>query len=132
MRRQSEPNYLCSELVNVLFEDHSKRTRSTTANLEAISANHAILLSDERLQPGRPITFDAQGHDLYGTVESVEMDRTLGCFATVKLDAASRWHGRIFVPEHFLALCAFTQESGSAAGVNHSPKGLTLSNRSGS
>ena len=120
MPSQSDPQNLCSELVSVLYEDRSRSTRSMIANLEKISSDYAVLVSDERLQAGSAITFDAQGHDLYGTVESIEVDEMLGCFAKVKLDAASRWNGRMFVPEHFLALCAFTQETGLdavAAGV---------------
>ena len=111
MSNQSELSNPCSELVSVLYEDRSRSTRSTTANLEQISPNYVVLLSDTRLPPGRPVAVEAQGHDLYGTVESVEMDETLGCFTKVKLDATSRWNGRMFVPEHFLALCAFTQET---------------------
>jgi hypothetical protein len=32
----------------------------------------------------------------------------LGWFVEVALDADSRWNGRMFVPEHFFALCAST------------------------
>jgi len=132
MAKQSETTNLCSELVKVLYEDASRSTRSTLANLEQISSNYAILLSDARLQAGQPIAFEAQGHDLYGTVDSVETDRTLGCFTTVKLDANSRWNGRMFVPEHFLALCAFTHEIGFDAEAARPSKAFTLSKRSGS
>ena len=132
MASQSASNNLCSELVSVLYEDRSRSTRSMIANLEKISSDYAILLSDQRLQTGWPVAFDAQGHDLYGTVESVEIDETLGCFTRVKLDAASRWDGKQFVPEHFLALCAFTQKVGLDAPSRTCPKAFTLNEHSGS
>ena len=132
MANQCEPENLCSELVSVLYEDRSRDTRSMIANLEKISSNYAVLLSDERLHAGWPVAFNAHGHDLYGTVESVEMDDVLGCFAKVKLDATSRWNGRVFVPEHFLALCALPQDDDLEVGVAPSPRAYTLGNGSGS
>lgn len=112
MSNQSdELNYLCSELVNVLYEDGLNHTRSTVANLERISSNSATLLAEERLEPGRPISFAVKGFDLYGRIESVEVDQTLGCFTKIHLHRNSRWHGRMFVPEHFLALCVADKAS---------------------
>lgn len=131
MTKQSDNN-LCSEIVTVLYEDRRGRTRSTTANLEQISSGHAVLLSDDCPQPGAPIAFDAQGHDFYGVVESIELDDTLGCFTKIKLEAASRWHGRVFVPEHFLALCSLVQSEDLDAPVVSSPKAFTVDERSGS
>ena len=104
-------SYLCSELVSVLYADQSRNTRSTIANLEEISAYFATLLSDQRPQAGRPIAFSAKGHDLYGTVESIDVDETLGCFTKVKFDPMCRWHERLFVPKHFLALCASPEQA---------------------
>lgn len=127
MANQSETNNLCSELVSVLYEDRSRRTRATSANLEQISSEYAVLLSDDCPQPGDPIAFDAQGHDFYGTVESIELDDTLGCFTKVKLEATSRWNGRVFVPEHFLALCSLPQQP--EIDVEPSPKGFTVGKR---
>lgn len=125
MANQSESKNLCSELVRVLYEDHSRRTRAMIANLEQISLNYAVLLSDDCPQHGDPIMFDAQGHDFYGTVESIEPDETLGWFTKIKLDARSRWHGRLFVPEHFLALCELRQPVELDAPVASSPKAFT-------
>ena len=101
-----ECRYLCSQLVTVLYEDHSWKTHHATANLEEISYTTATLLSENNVESGLPISFHAKGQDLYGVVESSELDATLGWFITIKLDPFSRWHGRLFVPEHFLALCA--------------------------
>jgi hypothetical protein len=104
--------FLCSELVSVLYETQAGRTRSAIANIEEISASSATLLSDERLPEGKPVAFAAKGHTLQGTVECIEKDEMLGYFAKVKFDPASRWQGRLFIPEHFLALCACAREAG--------------------
>jgi hypothetical protein len=101
-----EQRYLCSELVSVLYEDASRHTHQAVANLEEISASTATLLSEEKLDLGRPISFSIKDHDLYGVVESSVFDPILGWFSKIKLDRLSRWHGRLFVPEHLFALCA--------------------------
>jgi hypothetical protein len=101
------PRHLCSELVNVLYEDRHKNFHQTTANLEDISAKSAeLLLFDNILQPGLAISFCAKDHDLYGVVQSCEEDPVLGWFARIRLDNSSRWSGRKFIPEHFLPICS--------------------------
>jgi len=100
--------YLCSELVSVLYEDHAGHTHQAVANLEEISSTEAILLTEEQPPSGLPISFCAKQHDLYGVVESSELHPELGWFVKVKLAGSSRWHGRMFVPEHFIALCQST------------------------
>jgi len=107
MQHLTEPRYLCSELVNVLYEDRQKNVHQTTANLEDISSNSAeLLLFDNILQPGTAISFCAKDHDLYGVVQSCEQDSILGWFARIRLDQSSRWSGRKFIPEHFLPICS--------------------------
>ena len=99
------PRYLCSELVNVLYEDRDKNVHQTTANLEDISAGSAeLLLFDNILQPGVEISFCAKDNDLYGVVESCEQDPVLGWFARIRLDKSSQWSGRKFIPQHFLPM----------------------------
>lgn len=101
------PRYLCSELVNVLYEDRKGNVHQTTANLEDISAGSAeLLLFDNILQPGSAISFCPKDHDLYGVVQSCEEDPILGWFARIRLDKSSQWSGRKFIPEHFLAICS--------------------------
>ena len=78
--------FLCSEQVKVLYEDECWNTLSAIANLEEISACSATLLLDENPQPNRHIAFSVKGHDLYGIVESADVDEALGCFVKIKLD----------------------------------------------
>ncbi len=104
------PRYLCSELVNVLYEDRTGNVHQTTANLEDISAGSAeLLLFDNILQLGSAISFCAKDHDMYGVVQSCEEDPILGWFARIRLDRPSRWSGRKFIPEHFLAMCSASE-----------------------
>jgi hypothetical protein len=115
--RCTECRYLCSELVSVHYEDGFNNIQQAVGNLEEIASTEAILLMEERLEPGLPISFRAKGHDLQGVVGSSDFDETLGWFIKVELDFTSRWHGRMFVPEHFLALCEppFSQETEAVA-----------------
>jgi hypothetical protein len=115
--RCTECRYLCSELVSVLYEDDSSNIHQAMANLEEIASAEAILLMEQRLKPGQPISFRAKGHDLNGVVGSSDFDPDLGWFIKVELDFTSRWHGRMFVPEHFLALCEppFAEETEAVA-----------------
>lgn len=98
--------YQCSELVKVLYEDRFGKTREAVANLEEISSRSATLLFEDKIDPGLPISFCVKGHDMYGLIESSAADPTLGWFIRIRLNQFSRWCGRLFVPEHFLALCA--------------------------
>jgi hypothetical protein len=122
-------SYLCSELVSVLFEDQRCNTRSTFAVLEEISADSAILLSEERPPAGRPIAFSAKGHDFYGTVRSIDKDETLGYFTNVEFDARCRWQGQLFVPEHFFALCASTRQAVAEGAATAPIQAFTLGER---
>jgi hypothetical protein len=112
-----ECRYLCSELVSVVYEDHSRAIHQAVGNLEEISSTGATILFEERLESGLPLSFHAKGYDLYGIVESSDIDDDLGWFVKVKLESTSRWSGRMFVPAHFLALCAsaFSPEAEAVA-----------------
>ena len=102
--QSDDPKFLCSEQVKVMYEDESWSTYCTVANLEGISSNSAILLLDELPPPWRPIAFSLKGQDLYGIVESIELDEVLGCFVTIRLDSRYDWRNQSSLPDHFLAL----------------------------
>jgi hypothetical protein len=98
--------YLCSELVSVLYEDGSHKTRATVANLEEISSRSAILLCEEHLKPGVPVALSSKGHDLYGIVASATFERLLGWYIVLRLELRSQWTSRWFLPEHLLCVGA--------------------------
>lgn len=102
----NERRYMCSELVSVLFEERSGKIRNFTANLEDIGRTGATLLCERRVTAGTPISFCAKGRDLYGVVAASTRDPLLGWLVEIKFDPFSRWHPRLFVPQHFLALSA--------------------------
>jgi hypothetical protein len=122
----TERRYLCSELVSLLYEDRFRNTHEAMANLEEISSTTVTLLSEKKLGSGRPISLRAQGHDLYGVVESSVFDPLLGWYTKVKLDRLSRWHERLFVPAHFLALCASTLAGDPGVVTAGAPKAFSL------
>lgn len=120
------PRYLCSELVSILYEDRFGATRHLTGNLEMISSSKATVLAGRKLERGRPVTFCAKGRDLYGVVTSTSRDAVLGWFVEIELDRSSRWSGRLFVPEHFLALCV------SASGLESTASSKVFTRRKAS
>jgi hypothetical protein len=116
---------LCSELVSVLYEDSSRQTHRTIANLEEISRDTAALLTEHPLAVGAAISVTLKDMDLYGITESVEYDPILGWFTTIRLDRSSRWSGRRFVPEHFLALCSLGATAQPSSSQSTPPKVFT-------
>jgi hypothetical protein len=96
----NEPRYLCSELINVLYQDPSLILNQIVANLEEISSSRATLFVEELLDPGSPVSFHAKGHDLNGFVESCDFHEILGWIAEIKLDACSQWSLQMFIPDH--------------------------------
>lgn len=100
----NEPRYMCSQLINVLYEDRSLILNQTVANLEELSSTHATLLIEERLAPGSPVSFHAKGHDLNGFVESSEYHEILGWIVEIELEPASQWNAKMFLPDHSLQI----------------------------
>jgi hypothetical protein len=100
----NEPRYLCSQLINMLYEDRSRILNQTVANLEELSSTHATLLLEERLAPGSPVSFHAKGHDLNGFVESNEYYETLGWMVEIELEPDSQWNAKMFIPDHSLRI----------------------------
>jgi hypothetical protein len=97
--------YLCSELVTVTFEQEPGEIRQTTANLEEISTNSAVVLLDEKPSLGASISLSVKGHDLFGVIKGSLYDAILGWYAIIALDAASLWSRDWFSPQHLLAMC---------------------------
>jgi hypothetical protein len=96
----NESRYLCSELVNVLYEDPSLILNQIVANLEEISSTGATLFVEEPLEPASPVSFHAKGHDLNGFVESCDFHDILGWIVEIEFDACSQWSLQMFIPDH--------------------------------
>jgi hypothetical protein len=103
--------FLCSAEVKVLFEDESWNTHSAVGNLEGFGSHSATLLMDEPLPPWRPVAISLKGQDLYGIVESNEIDDLLGCFVTIQLNSPYRWTHPSSLPDHSLDLGKLTRQT---------------------
>jgi hypothetical protein len=97
--------FLCSELVTVMYEECPGELQQMVANLEEISVSSAIVLLEERPRLGSPIALEIKGRDLYGVITSSVYDRTLGWFVTITLDPGSSWHKDSMAPKHLLDVC---------------------------
>jgi len=115
MRSSASRMNLCSELVSVLYEDRSRKTRQLTGNLEEISQTSALVCLEERVQRGRAISFRCRQHDLYGVVESCIAHPQLGYFVTITLDKSSQWSEKWFTPAHLLSLWKSAEEEADVA-----------------
>ena len=97
-------HYLCSHLVSLAVHEDGKRSRPVEANLEEISEQTAVVLSDHRIGRGARVDIDCKPHRLRGVVVSSEYRHPLGFFSEVRLDPFSLWSERWFTPEHLFSL----------------------------
>lgn len=110
--------YLCSELVQAIFEPMPGEIRQTTANLEEISATSAVILMQERPRLGAPISLSIQDHDVFGVLTSSVYDPVLGYYATIALDTESSWNERQVSPKHLLSICSCKGEGVTETKTN--------------
>jgi len=114
-----DSRYLCSHLITVAFCENGQRKSVVPSNLEEISEQTAVVLSDHRIRRGVRIDIDCKPHRLQGVVISSVYRHPLGFFSEVRLDPFSRWSERWFTPEHLFALW---QTCGSSDG-KYAPRG---------
>lgn len=100
----AESRYLCSELVELLYEDPSLILNQLVANLEEISPTHATLCVEEWLALGSPVSFHCKGHDLRGFVEASEYQEPLGWMVEIRFDSDCEWDAQMFTPDHSLSV----------------------------
>ena len=94
-------NWLCSELITVLYTVNGRPLRAT-ANLEEISQSWALVLLDRSPECGSYLSFIAQGQELRGIVKEIRYEPLLGWFACLELDRRSPWSEAWFRPKHGL------------------------------
>lgn len=102
--------YLCSEIVQAIYEPKAGEIRQTTANLEEISATSAVILMEERPRLGAPISLSIQDHDVFGVITASDHDPVLGWFATIALEPESSWNEGQVSPKHLLSICCCAGE----------------------
>lgn len=102
--------YLCSEIVQAIFEPKPGEICQTTANLEEISATSAVVLMEERPRLGAPISLSIQDYDVFGVITSSDHHPALGWFATIALEPESSWNEQQVSPKHLLSICSCAGE----------------------
>ena len=113
-KRFSSPSYLCSELVSITARRSARRQRHPiTANLEAISEEKVLLLTEIPFKRGDEISIKAKAHILRGTVRQCKIDGLIGWYVEVFLKAESRWSEHAFRPEHLLPLHTLPRSTNS-------------------
>ena len=117
--KSHDSRYLCSHLISIAVHENGKRRCVVQANLEEISEQTAVVLSDDRISPGTKVEIDCKPHRLQGVVVSSVYRHPLGFFSEVRLDPFSRWSEHWFTPEHLFALW---QTCGSS-DRKYAPKG---------
>jgi hypothetical protein len=109
--------YLCSQLVTVMYEDQPGEFCQITANLEEISNASATVLMDEKPRLGTPISLTLKGRDLFGLITSRLRYTDIGWFATITLDPDSTWRREWFSPKHLLGVCVHCAKEAVPAKV---------------
>lgn len=109
--------FLCSELIKVIYEEQPGELCQAVANLEEISTSNATVLLDEKPRLGSPISLAIKGHDLFGVITSSLYNETLGWFVTITLDADSTWRREWFSPKHLFATCECSSKGATETKV---------------
>jgi hypothetical protein len=103
--------YLCSELVQVTYEERPGQFCQTAANLEEISTTGVTVLLDEKPPLGSAISLAVKDRDVIGSVNSMVHDAILGWFVNITLDVDPIWGQEWFSPQRVLAICpCFSEE----------------------
>ncbi|MBI1357336.1 MAG: hypothetical protein GC160_23590 [Acidobacteria bacterium] len=98
--RRHQPRNLCSELVEVVFEDQQGNTVSTVALVEDLSDQGLCVSSSLPVSPGRIVRIRAEGLESRGVVRYCELGEYSYLWG---LELASGWRGE-WQPHHELAL----------------------------
>jgi len=95
----------------VTYQERPGEIRQTTANLEEISTNCALVLLEKKPKLGCAIRLQIPGRDLFGVIQSSEPDMILGWFVEVALDAGSLWRPEWFSPQHLIDIGASSRKA---------------------
>ncbi len=105
---------LCSELVDVQWEDRQGRKRESLANLEDISLSGVCLQMDEPVPNDTLLhIFHAKG-EFQGNVRYC-LFRDVGYFLGVQLSPGCRWSPQDYQPQHLLDLRRLVMRSAGCA-----------------
>jgi hypothetical protein len=92
---------LCAEIVQVVWQDASGRTRRSVANLEDISLSGLCLQVENPIPTDTPIAMEYGDGELVGTVRYCRFQEW-GYFLGIELLDGCRWSSQHFRPQHLL------------------------------
>ena len=112
--RRTEPRMLCSELVDVRWQDGQGRQREALANLEDISTSGVCLQMDHPLPPDTPLRILHHRGEFQGSVRYC-FYREIGYFLGVQFTPGYAWSPDAYQPQHLLDLQALVSRSAERA-----------------
>ena len=114
--RRRQARRLCSELVEVIFDDQQGHSITTVALVEDVSESGLCVSSSLPIAPGRLVRLRAEGMAGSGVVRYCE----LGDYSyLLGLELKPGWRGE-WTPRHELSLTR--AEEGGPSGVDFNPK----------
>lgn len=109
--RRRQARRLCSELVEVTFDDQQGHSITTVALVEDLSENGLCVSSSLPISPGRLVRLRAEGMASNGVVRYCE----LGDYSyLVGVELKPGWRGE-WTPRHELSLSQLDDEGGGAS-----------------
>ena len=94
---------MCSEIVNVSFQDQQDTQVATTALLEDLSPQGACLSLDMPLTVGLRVRLETDGFGREAEVRYCELG-DYGYLVGVEFAAGEEWHRQEWQPSHLLSL----------------------------
>lgn len=91
--------YLCSEMVDAVYQADDRTTQRLAANLEEIAGRIATLCTETLIPLGAEVEVSCKGQKLQGVAVSAEWDDVLGWFIEIDLDADPKVGKQLF-PKH--------------------------------
>jgi hypothetical protein len=97
--KTQEPRFLCSELVQLIWENPFGRSRQATVNLEEIWRSGACLSLDSPVRPGSPVRIRTREADYRARVRSCKFSG-IEYMAQVDFEPGYEWSVMDYVPEN--------------------------------
>lgn len=124
VERRVETRMLCSELVEVHWEDAQGRRRKAVANLEDISAGGLCLQMDGPIRLHTVVRICHPKGEFRGIVRYC-LYREIGYFLGVQFLPGSAWSPEEFQPQYLLDLRTLVNQSADRAAQTEKSKSRT-------
>src|SRR5215471_13983263 len=101
--RRTKARMMCADMVSVVWQDQSGKSRRAMGLLEDISESGACLQLEVSVPLGTPIQWSSPNQEFSGHVRYC-VYREIGYFVGVEFNAASKWSEQTYTPQHLLDL----------------------------